>query len=113
MRLFLAGIVGAVLALGIGYGVQSFATGSGSVTTYYACVNAGGKLVNFGTSAPTCSSGTTQVSWYSYPPSASSTPQCTGIPHVGIDLSGCDLQGADFASNDLSNANLENALMLS
>jgi hypothetical protein len=109
LRLLVAGVVGAVLALGISYGVESFAQGSGSVTTLYACLGTAGKPLKVKTSPLTCAAGNTQVSWYSYPPSASGTPQCTGYPHVGIDLSGCDLQGADFGEADLSNATLVGA----
>jgi uncharacterized protein YjbI with pentapeptide repeats len=107
-RPLVAGMVGAVLALGVGYGVQSLASSPPGPTTFYACLQAG-TLTQVGVSAPTCPGGATQVSWNSYPPSASGTPQCTGIPHVGIDLSGCDLVGSNFTSDDLHNAMFMNA----
>jgi uncharacterized protein YjbI with pentapeptide repeats len=106
-RLFVAGAVGAVIALGVGFGVQSFATGSGSAVTYYGCIKAG-QLIKVGTTATSCGT-KTAVQINSYPESANGTPQCTGIPHVGIDLSGCDLEGADFDSANISNADLQGA----
>lgn len=51
LRLLLAGIVGAVLALGVSFGVQAIASGPGSATTIYACLKSG-KLGDVGTSAP-------------------------------------------------------------
>jgi hypothetical protein len=58
MRLGLAAIIGAVLALGVSLGVEAVASG----TTYYACLK-GGKLTQVGTTSPTCPAGATVISW--------------------------------------------------
>ncbi len=108
VRFVLAGVVGAALALCASYSVGAFANGSNTATTYYACLDSG-SLAKVGTVPPTCGRKATQISWTNYPESASGTPQCTGVPHVGIDLSGCDLQGANLSESDLSSANLSDA----
>lgn len=106
LRLLIAAGVGATVALGVSFAVQAMASGSSSPTTYYACLKAG-KLSQVGISAPTCSSKATPIQWNSYPESTDGTPQCTGIPHVGIDLQGCDLAGSTMAYANLAYADLK------
>jgi uncharacterized protein YjbI with pentapeptide repeats len=108
LRFLMAGVIGAVLAVGLTFGLQAAAQSSSTVTTIYACLKSG-ELTHVKTSAPKCPSGSTPIQWNSFPVSASGTPQCTGIPHEGIDLSGCDLEGASFEVSDLTSANFSQA----
>ena len=108
LRLLIAALVGAVMALGATFSVQAFGEGSSGPTTIYGCIKAGA-LIKVGTTAPTCGPKTTPVQINSYPDNANGMPQCTGIPHYGIDLSGCDLTGANLSGVNLSQANLTNA----
>jgi hypothetical protein len=55
--------VSALLAAGLTFGVTE-ASASGQNVTYYACL-AKGKLTDVGTTAPTCKSTATQISWNS------------------------------------------------
>lgn len=103
-------IAGGALATGVTTAIEVGA-GDASITapTWYGCLSARGGLSKVGTVAPTCPSKSRVMSWDSYPSNANGTPQCTGIVHIGIDLSGCDLVGADFSNANLENANLEAA----
>ena len=94
-------VVGAFLLGGATYGAVQIAGASGSSVTYFACLSSG-TLTKVGTKAPKCTiRGSTEISWNSIGPkgaTGATGPQgpvapCTGIPHVGIDLSGCDLEG--------------------
>ena len=99
----LAAIAGASLATGVTLGVAAGAGGSSTTApTWFGCLSKSGGLSKVGTVAPTCSSVQKAISWNSFPVNANGTPQCTGIPHKGIDLSGCDLEGANFTGVDLS-----------
>jgi len=63
LRLVTATLI-AVSALGAGLTFAVDAGATGSSTTYYACLK-GGKLTAVGTTPPTCSSSSTQISWNS------------------------------------------------
>lgn len=108
LRLSMAALVGAVVALGATFSVQAFGQGSSGPTTIYGCIKAG-TLIKVGTTAPSCGPKTTPVQINSYSDNANGMPQCTGIPHYGIDLSGCELKGANLSGDNLSLANLSDA----
>ena len=55
-----------VLAAALAFGVTQASAG-GPAVTYYACLKSG-KLTQVGTSAPTCRSGATSISWNSQGP---------------------------------------------
>jgi uncharacterized protein YjbI with pentapeptide repeats len=119
LRILLALVVGAALALGLSFGLQASAQPN---TTYYACLSSHGALSKVGTSAPTCTGGKQLISWNSQgpvgpqgPPGANGvTYDCSVAPYAGVDLADCtltdeDLQsanltGADLASTDLNGA---------
>lgn len=107
-RLLLAGVVGAVLALGLSFGVQAVA--SGSSTTYYACLQSG-KLSKVGTTTPTCSTKATGVSWNSEGPPGPPGPasNCTQAPTTGAVLAGCILKGESFVGDTFTDVSLLNA----
>jgi len=108
LRFLMAGIIGAVLAACLTFGLQAAAQSPSTLTTIYACVKSG-DLSHVKTSAPKCPAGSKPIQWNSFPASANGMPQCTGIPYEGIDLSGCDLEGASFVVADLSGANFSQA----
>jgi uncharacterized protein YjbI with pentapeptide repeats len=110
-------VVVAFLLGGATYGAVRLAGASGSNTTYYACLSTRGTLSKVGTVAPTCKTGTTQISWNSTgpqgPPGATG-PQgpaaaCAGMVYEGADFGGCDLSGINFTGYNLTGTNLTNA----
>ena len=109
LRLLMAALLGAVIALGATFTVQAFGAGSSGPTIVYGCITHGQKLAKVGLTAPTCGPLATPVQLNSYPENANSMPQCTGIPRYGIDLSGCELKGSNLSGVNLSLANLSNA----
>jgi uncharacterized protein YjbI with pentapeptide repeats len=108
LRFLMAGVIGAVLAACLTFGLQAAAQSPSTLTTIYACVKSG-DLSHVKTSAPKCPAGSKPIQWNSFPASANGMPQCTGIPYEGIDLSGCDLEGASFVVADLTGANFSQA----
>jgi hypothetical protein len=109
LRLFMAALLGAVIALGATFTVQAFGTGSSGPTIVYGCITKNHTLTQVGLTAPTCGSQTTPVQLNSYPENANAMPQCTGVPHYGADFSGCELKGANLSEANLSLINLSNA----
>jgi uncharacterized protein YjbI with pentapeptide repeats len=105
----MATLLGAVIALGATFTVQAFATGSSGPTIVYGCITTNHTLTKVGLTAPKCGSLATPVQLNSYAENANGMPQCTGIPHYGIDLSGCELKGSSLSGVNLSLANLSNA----
>jgi hypothetical protein len=106
-------VAGATVTLGVTAVVNAGAGGSSTTApTWYACLTKAGGLTKAGTVAPTCSASQKAISWNSFPISANGTPQCTGIPHSGIDLSGCSLEGVYLANNYLFNSNFSGAYLL-
>lgn len=70
-RLVIAGTVGAVLALSVGYGMQSMAQGSN--TTYYGCLK-NGLLSQVGTVSPKSCAAKHIISWNSQGPQGPQGP---------------------------------------
>ena len=103
-------LAGGIVAVGATVAVEAGAGGS-SVTapTWYGCLSKTGALSKVGTVAPTCPAKSTAMSWNSFPADANGTPQCTGFPHVDVDLSGCDLRGIFTVGYDLTGANFSGA----
>jgi uncharacterized protein YjbI with pentapeptide repeats len=114
IALVAAGVIaGSAIATSTTVAVEAGAGGT-SITspTWYGCVSKAGALSKVGTVAPTCRQGLPPISWNSYPASANGTPQCTGIPHSGIDLSGCSLEGLYLANGYLYNSDFAGAYLL-
>src|SRR5580658_6263168 len=85
-----SGRIGVVMALAGGiligsaaYGAVQFANAQGTSSTYYACLKSG-KLTKVGTTAPTCPSSATQISWGSQgPPGPAGTAIATASVYPG------------------------------
>jgi Pentapeptide repeats (8 copies) len=116
-RILLAGVVGAVLAAGLSFGVQALAQGSN--TTYYACLK-NGSLSDVGTNSPNDCTAKHIISWNQEGPQGAQGPQgpqgpagvtrsCSASPYPGMDLADCNLTGDDLESAPLDGANLTNS----
>jgi hypothetical protein len=61
-RVFRVAVVVAILVFATATGAGVLAVGAAGTTTYYACLK-GGTLTKVGTTAPTCATPATQISW--------------------------------------------------
>lgn len=109
-------MVGVIIGAAITAGTVAVEVGaSGTSTTapaWHGCLSTAGALSKVGTAVPACSGTKKPISWNSYPANANGTPQCTGIPHSGIDLSGCSLEGVQLPDAYLYNSNFAGAYLL-
>ena len=125
----------AATALSIGATAAIDAGASGPNVTYYACLSTTGKLSKVGTTAPTCTGTSTQISWNSQGatgatgapgatgaqgpagpqgPAGATVNTCTSPPGPGLNFSVCTLSSVNWPATHLAgtlfiDANLSSA----
>jgi hypothetical protein len=100
-------LVGTVLTAG-GFAYANIPDSSGVI---HGCYAKNGALSVVNAPKKSCPVGSRPLNWSQTGPQGPVGPPatCTGIPHVGIDLSNCDLAGAYLPSANFSGANLSGA----
>ncbi len=107
VRFLVAGVVGAVIALGITHGVGNFAAGSNSPTSYFACLTTSKTLTKVGTTPPNhCAAGGQPISWNSEEPAGPDAQSVVGtVSQPGPTETSISLTpGSYVATWDVSNS---------